>query len=71
MGTAEPPNPGSVVVGCGVIGEVHANALAELARRGQGQGRLIGVVDVDPARARDFGRRWGVPATGSLDEALS
>ena len=65
------PTPGSVVVGCGVIGEVHANALAELARRGQGQGRLVGVVDVDRARAEDFGRRWDVPATDSLDEALS
>jgi len=71
MGRAEPPTPGSVVVGCGVIGDVHANALAELARRGQGQGRLVGVVDVDRARAEDFGRRWGVPATDSLDEALS
>lgn len=62
-------NPGCLLIGCGVVGDVHANALAELAQRGHGH--LAGVMDVDRARAEEFGRRWGVPATESLDEALS
>lgn len=67
--TAVPRNPGCLLVGCGVVGDVHANALAELAQRGHGH--LAGVMDVDRARAEEFGRRWGVPATDLLDEALS
>lgn len=66
---AVPHDPGSLLVGCGVVGEVHASALAELAARGQGH--LAGVVDTDPVRAEAFGRRWRVPFADSLDEALS
>lgn len=61
-------NPGSLLVGCGVVGEVHADALAELAQRGRAH--LAGVVDTDPARAERFGTRWGVPWTTSLADAL-
>lgn len=61
--------PGSLVVGCGVVGAVHADALAELALTGRG--RLAGVVDEDPARAEGFGRRWDVPWSTSLTEGLA
>ncbi len=64
-----PPNPGSLLIGCGVVGEVHARALAELAL--QERAHLAGVVDSDRARAERFGQVWGVRATSSLDEALS
>ena len=60
--------PGSILVGCGVAGDVHANALADLAL--QGQARLVGVVDVDGGRAQAFGARWGVRFATSLQEAL-
>ncbi|HWE60716.1 MAG TPA: Gfo/Idh/MocA family oxidoreductase [Chloroflexota bacterium] len=63
-----PANPGALLVGCGVVGEVHANALAELAQRGQAH--LAGVVDSDPARAERFGQQWDVPWTTALEEAL-
>ena len=63
------PNPGCLLVGCGVVGAVHANALAELAK--SSQGHLAGVMDIDSAKAQAFGRQWEVPATASLDEALS
>ncbi len=69
MSSAVPSNPGSLLVGCGVVGAVHAGALAELARRGQGH--LTAVVDVDSARAEAFGQTWGAPAAGSLEEALA
>jgi predicted dehydrogenase len=61
-------NPGSLLVGCGVVGEVHADALAELALRGRAH--LAAVVDSDPARAELFGRRRDVPWTRSLEDAL-
>jgi UDP-N-acetyl-2-amino-2-deoxyglucuronate dehydrogenase len=63
------PNPGSLLIGCGVVGEVHATALAELAQ--SSQGHLAGVMDIDSAKAQTFGRQWEVSATDSLDEALS
>lgn len=62
-------NPGSLLVGCGVVGEVHANALAELAL--QTYGHLAGVVDIDQAKAVAYGERWKVPSTNRLDEALT
>jgi UDP-N-acetyl-2-amino-2-deoxyglucuronate dehydrogenase len=63
------PNPGCLLIGCGVVGEVHATALAELAQ--SSQGHLAGVMDIDSAKAQTFGRQWEVSATNSLDEALS
>ncbi|HYU76109.1 MAG TPA: Gfo/Idh/MocA family oxidoreductase, partial [Ktedonobacteraceae bacterium] len=63
------PNPGCLLIGCGVVGEVHAAALAELAQ--SSQGHLAGVMDIDSAKAQTFGRQWEVSATDSLDEALS
>ncbi len=60
--------PGSVLVGCGVVGDVHANALADLAQHGRA--RLVGVVDIDGERARAYGTRWDVRFTTSLHEAL-
>ena len=62
-------NPGSLLVGCGVVGEVHANALAELAL--EGRGHLAGVVDVDATRAAAYGQRWDVRYTDRLDQALT
>jgi len=69
MSSAVPSDPGSLLVGCGVVGAVHAGALGELAQRGQGH--LAGVVDSDPARVEAFGWTWGVPATSSLEQALA
>lgn len=45
---------GVVLVGCGGIGNCHAYALSVLP-----DVRLVGVVDVDEDRARDFARRFG------------
>lgn len=60
---------GSLLVGYGVVGRVHANALAELAARGDGH--LVGVVDKDPSRIAAAERDWGIPATTQLAEALT
>jgi UDP-N-acetyl-2-amino-2-deoxyglucuronate dehydrogenase len=60
--------PGILLIGCGVVGDVHANALAELAQRGRAS--LAGVMDLDAARAESYGRRWDVPWSSSLKEAL-
>jgi hypothetical protein len=55
MDFAVPPNPGVLLAGCDIVGEVHANALAELANRDGGH--LAGMMDVDRARAKAFGRQ--------------
>lgn len=57
---------GVVVVGCGRISGAHLRAIAELP----GAYRLAAVVDADPARAEEAAQPWGVPALGTLDEAL-
>ena len=58
---------GVVIVGTGMIAELHVAAL-----RASGRARLVGLVDTDPARAAAASlANGGVPATTDLAEALS
>lgn len=57
---------GMAIVGCGSI--AHANA--EAIRRSE-LARLVYVVDADPQAAEAFGRRYSVPFTSHLEEALA
>lgn len=45
-----------VVVGCGVIGAVHAGLLSEMAHA-----ELVACCDIIPERAAEFSRRFGIP----------
>jgi predicted dehydrogenase len=59
---------GIALVGCGRISHSHAGAIATLPALG----RLVAVVDSDPARAREFAARHGNPAQcADLSAALS
>ncbi|MGC5224277.1 Gfo/Idh/MocA family protein [Micromonospora sp. DT81.3] len=66
----------SAIVGTGAIAHAHAEALLHLGDSQPGctqpeGARLVGVVDLDPTRARDFAERFAVPATyGSVAELL-
>ncbi|MBI4185318.1 MAG: Gfo/Idh/MocA family oxidoreductase [Proteobacteria bacterium] len=53
------------VVGVGHFGLFHAEKIAALACA-----RLVAVADTDPARAREAGRRFGVPALGDAGELI-
>src|SRR5262245_35761819 len=50
-----PPPPRVAVVGCGPWGKNHVRNFAEL-------GALAAVCDLDPDRAAEFGKKYGVPA---------
>jgi UDP-N-acetyl-2-amino-2-deoxyglucuronate dehydrogenase len=55
------------LVGAGVIGKVHAEALSQLPDVAE----LVAVVDRDPARARELATRYGAAvATADLDAVL-
>lgn len=53
------------VIGCGVIGATHAEAIRSLP-----DAELVAVADTVPERARALGEKFGVPAYASLDEML-
>lgn len=57
---------GFALVGCGEIGLRNAQSIAEA----QGA-RLVRVVDVDQEQSGPVAGRYGVPQSGSLDDALS
>ncbi|MBV9922835.1 MAG: Gfo/Idh/MocA family oxidoreductase [Pseudonocardia sp.] len=62
------PKTRFALVGAGVIGKVHADALSQLADVAE----LVAVVDRDPAKARELAARHGVPvATADLDAVLA
>lgn len=54
------------LVGCGVIGDFHARAIAQLSPRA----RIVVAVDRDAARASEFAAEYGGDAVTSLNEAL-
>jgi UDP-N-acetyl-2-amino-2-deoxyglucuronate dehydrogenase len=55
------------LVGAGVIGNVHADALTNLP----GVAELVAVVDRDPAKAQELAARYGAPtATTDVDAVL-
>src|SRR3712207_470064 len=54
------------LVGAGVIGKIHAAALAGLTDVAE----LVTVVDRDPARAKELAEQYGADATTDLDAAL-
>ncbi len=61
-------NPiGFGIIGCGVIADFHANALADLP----GDARLIGAADVRPQAAAAFAARHNVRAFASVEELLA
>jgi predicted dehydrogenase len=53
------------IVGCGTIARAHA-----LSYRNNPRAELVGVVDLDPARAAGFAEHYGTTAYGSLRELL-
>ena len=48
---------GTALIGCGKVGDTHAQAFASLA-----ESRFVAVYDADPARAEAFAARYGVRA---------
>jgi hypothetical protein len=52
--------------GAGAMGSLHARVLSRLSAHCE----LTGVYDIDAARARALGRRWGVRAAASFDALL-
>ena len=59
-------NLGFGIVGCGVIADFHANAIASLSDRA----RLIGVADVNADASETFARRHGTFAFESVEQML-
>ncbi len=57
---------GAAVLGCGSIGPLHAEALADVEGA-----RLVAVADVRPERAHSLAGRHGVTACSSIDELLA
>jgi UDP-N-acetyl-2-amino-2-deoxyglucuronate dehydrogenase len=57
---------GTALIGCGKVGDTHAQALSSLA-----ESRFVAVYDADPSRAEAFAARYGVRATSDLDELLA
>ena len=55
------------VLGAGVIGKVHAKALAELSE----VAALAVVVDTDLAKAQQLAEEYGVEASDDLDAVLA
>lgn len=60
--------PGLAVIGLGVIGVVHVEAIKELERRGVA--RLVGVYDVDPSKTSEISSKYGCKGYSSLKELL-
>jgi L-iditol 2-dehydrogenase len=56
---------GFALVGCGLVAEIHAEALAHSQ-----YGRLVAVADVDGSRARRLGEKYGVLWYTDLDKLL-
>lgn len=54
------------VIGCGVIGELHARTIQSL----QPEAQLAAVVDVVPERARSYSETFGVASSTDLDSVL-
>ena len=65
--TADMAEIGFGIIGCGVIADFHANALAALA----GRARLVGVCDAVPESAQRFASRHGTRVFASEAEMLS
>jgi predicted dehydrogenase len=57
---------GTALIGCGRVGNTHAQALATL-----GESRFVAVFDADPARAEAYAARYGVRPYSDLDRLLS
>jgi len=57
------------IVGCGGIAGFHAQSLQVLA--GEGLGFLVAGAEVNDARAKAFGEKWGVEIYPSLGEMLA
>jgi len=57
---------GTAVIGCGKVGDTHAQALKSLA-----ESRLVAVCDADATRAETFAGRYGVKAHTDLGEMLN
>ncbi len=55
----------TALIGCGKVGQIHAQALAELP-----ESEFVAVCDSDVSRARDFGDRWNVRGFANLAEML-
>ena len=51
--------------GAGAMGAMHARVLSRLAGC-----ELAGVFDVEPARSRALGARWGVPAVAAFESLI-
>jgi len=56
----------SAIVGCGIIGQIHAKAYAACKEI-----RLAAVVDIVPERAEAAGKAHGVPFTTRLEDVLA
>jgi predicted dehydrogenase len=61
-----PKRIGIGLSGAGAMGSLHARVLSRLGAHCE----LTGVYDVDAARARALGRRWGMPVAASFDALL-
>ncbi len=53
------------IIGCGVIGQTHATALAAVP-----EARLVAVTDLDPTRARSLAEKHGATPYTSIQEML-
>ncbi|MEW4488776.1 Gfo/Idh/MocA family oxidoreductase [Thalassoglobus sp. JC818] len=56
----------TAIVGCGKVGQLHANALASLP-----QSELVAVCDNQHSRAASFGSEFGAQAFASVDEMIN
>jgi predicted dehydrogenase len=56
----------TVIVGCGKVGQIHAEALRSLP-----ESLFVGVCDAQFDRAQSFGSRYGVQAFDSVPQMLS
>ena len=57
------------MIGAGAFGRNHARVYRELQKRGDAV-ELVGIVDVDPARAESLAAQFGARAFGSVGELL-
>jgi UDP-N-acetyl-2-amino-2-deoxyglucuronate dehydrogenase len=57
---------GTAIIGCGKVGETHAQALATID-----ESRFVGVFSRSPGPTQSFAARYGVKAYHSLDEMLA
>ena len=55
------------ILGCGVIGDVHARAIAELPELCE----LVALCDVNPTRAEEYAKKYNVKAYSDYAEMLS